>query len=194
MISKGIVVSHAFAGIGRGMKSVDSEAMIKMIARYSVARYAAYPTVWTTCQEYCTQGANISAAWGRVAAYQYALDPYNRPNSLHNCFSNPIAFHDEPWYTHVTLQQGHGMVSSVDHWLTQYNATPARPILEDEANYELLYYGAVYICLFLSFIPLYAHMYTYIHILFLLRNVCSNTFDFDDFDDAMLRQPYRQPA
>jgi hypothetical protein len=40
------------------------------------------------------------------------------------------------WYGFVTLQQSHNLVSSIDHWLTQYNAIPPRPILEDEANYE----------------------------------------------------------
>eukprot|EP00039_Didymoeca_costata_P032356 m.37506 g.37506 ORF g.37506 m.37506 type:complete len:741 (+) comp9320_c0_seq4:164-2386(+) len=142
--SAGIVVSLAFAGIGRGFTSLDMESGIKLLARYNVARYAAYHTVWTTCQEYCAVqgGQPIIDAWGRVAAYQYALDPYKRPNSMHNCFNNPIAFHDQPWYTHVTLQQGHHMVSNVNHWLQQYNAVPPRPIVEDEANYELLFYGS----------------------------------------------------
>ena len=57
---------------------------------------------------------------------------------MHNCFENPIANHDQPWYTFVTLQQGHNQVAAVDHWLDQYNAQPPRAILEDESNYEML--------------------------------------------------------
>lgn len=136
--SQGIVTSLAYAGIGRGMPTAEHEPAMLSLARYAVARYAAYPTVWTTCQEYCLGGD--TAAWAATAKLQYDLDPYKRSTSLHNCASNPIAFHDQYWYGHVTLQQGHGSVTSVDHWLQQYNADPPRPIVEDEANYEMLFY------------------------------------------------------
>ena len=134
----GLLLSLAFAGIGRGLQDVRvQEAPLHALARYAVARYAALPVVWTTCQEYCTGTAEVSAAWGRIAAVQFALDPYRRPTTLHNCASNPIpAFRGALWYGLATLQQGHHRVDGVEHWLTQYDATPAKPILEDEANYE----------------------------------------------------------
>jgi hypothetical protein len=58
-----------------------------------------------------------------------ASQTYQHPKALVNTL---------PRYGHVTLQQGHFMTSSVTHWLDQYNAVPARPLIEDEANYELL--------------------------------------------------------
>lgn len=81
--SKGIVVSLAFAGIGRGMADDSYEPQLKALARYTVARYAGYSTVWTTCQEYCACGngspshydARCSDAWMRVAKVQWELDP-----------------------------------------------------------------------------------------------------------------------
>ncbi len=78
-------------------------------------------------------------------ACRYDLDPHRRPTSLHNCASNPLpAWRGEAWYSHVTLQQGHGITSSpVDYWLAQYNADPPRVVVEDEANYELLKYGGM---------------------------------------------------
>jgi len=113
--SQGLVVSLAFAGIGRGMPDASTEPAVTALARYAVARYAGYSTVWTTCQEYCANGD--SAAWGRVAESQYALDPLKRSTSLHNCASNPVpTWRNASWYGHVTMQQGHGITSSYTHW------------------------------------------------------------------------------
>jgi hypothetical protein len=135
-----MVVSLAFAGIGRGLpKDSGLEPAVTALARYAVARYAAYSTVWTTCQEYCTRDADADA-WARVARSQWLLDPHKRSTSLHNCASNPIpSWRGEEWYGHVTLQQGHRRTSPVSYWLEQYNAQPPRPVIEDEANYELLW-------------------------------------------------------
>ena len=61
--------------------------------------------------------------------------------SLHNCFQNPVpTWQGAPWFGHATLQQGHFMTSSVQHWLDLYNADPPRTLIEDEANYERLKY------------------------------------------------------
>ncbi len=136
LASKGMVISIA-QGIGRSMKNASVESDHKRLARYILARYGAYPTVWVTAQEY--NDANAGACgpcWANVAAYVFDLDTYKRANSMHNAATNPIAYHDQLWYGFVTLQQAHNRVNSVDYWLAQYNAIPARPILEDEANYE----------------------------------------------------------
>jgi hypothetical protein len=132
--NSGMVISLA-QGIGRSMTNSSGETEHKRLARYLLARYGAYPTVWITAQEYDDFGA-CGACWANVASYVYSLDPYKRPNSMHNGPSNPINYHDQDWYNFVTLQQAHGRADPVEKWLTQYNATPARPILEDEANYE----------------------------------------------------------
>ena len=134
LASKGLVISFA-QGIGRSMTNSSGEADHKRLARYILARYGAYPTVWITAQEYNDFGA-CGACWANVASYVYGLDPYKRANSMHNGPTNPIAYHDQAWYGFVTLQQAHNRADSVDYWLNQYNANPARPVLEDEANYE----------------------------------------------------------
>eukprot|EP01043_Picozoa_sp_COSAG02_P013134 COSAG02_NODE_521_length_20750_cov_10.721079_5_plen_351_part_00 len=54
--AKGIVVSFAFAGIGRGLTTESMVGPITDLAHYTTARYAGYSTVWTTCQEYCAGG------------------------------------------------------------------------------------------------------------------------------------------
>ena len=134
--SKGLVISLA-QGIGRSMKNSSSEPDHKRLARYLLARYGAYPTVWITAQEYNDASAgSCGPCWANVASYIFDLDPYKRANSMHNAATNVIAYHDQPWYGFVTLQQAHNRVDSVDYWLTQTKAMPWRPVLEDEANYE----------------------------------------------------------
>ncbi|CAF1230886.1 unnamed protein product [Rotaria magnacalcarata] len=136
LASKGMVISMA-QGIGRSMKNASAESDHKRLARYILARYGAYPTVWITAQEFNDMAAGACGqCWAHVAEYVYDFDPYKRANSMHNAYTNPIVYHDQLWYGFVTLQQSHNRVSSVDYWLTQYNAIPPRPILEDEANYE----------------------------------------------------------
>eukprot|EP00730_Choanoeca_flexa_P002451 TRINITY_DN11056_c0_g1_i3.p1 TRINITY_DN11056_c0_g1~~TRINITY_DN11056_c0_g1_i3.p1 ORF type:complete len:741 (+),score=132.12 TRINITY_DN11056_c0_g1_i3:1656-3878(+) len=130
----GLVASLA-VGIGRSMTEPSQLDVHMKLSKYFFARYASYNTVWVTCQEYCARNA-YAQGWADIAATVWSLDPYKRPNSMHNCATNPIAYHDQPWYSFVTLQLGHDKVVPVNHWLAQYNATPARPILEDEANYE----------------------------------------------------------
>ena len=46
--SRGLVVSFAFAGIGRGLTNESMVRPIMALARYTTARYAGYNTVWTT--------------------------------------------------------------------------------------------------------------------------------------------------
>ncbi len=136
LASKGMVISIA-QGIGSSMKNISVEPDHKRLALYILARYGAYPTVWMTAQEFDdVRFGTCGQCWADIAAYIYDLDPYKRANSLHNAHTNPIVYHDQVWYGFVTLQEGHNNVKLVDYWLTQYNAIPPRPILEDEANYE----------------------------------------------------------
>jgi len=136
LANRGMVISLA-QGIGRSMRNSLSELDHKRLARYILARYGAYPTVWITAQEYNDGHAGACGpCWANVSAYVFDLDPYKRANSMHNAATNVIAYHDQLWYGFVTLQQAHNRVDSVYYWLSQYNAIPARPILEDEANYE----------------------------------------------------------
>lgn len=105
----------------------------KRVARYVVARYGAYPTVWMTSGEV---GRGDLAQWSQVASYAYSLDPYQRANSIHNEADNNIRWHDQAWYGFVALQGAHGSLKDNNYWLNQYNAAPTKPILESEMNYD----------------------------------------------------------
>ncbi|HEX7781570.1 MAG TPA: DUF4038 domain-containing protein [Sphingobium sp.] len=134
----GTVVSIA-QGVGRSLQTPAATEDHRRLALYILARYGAFPTVWINAQEYnlSLPGKTVCAdCWADIARSVYNADPYKRPNSLHSWIDNPIRFHDQPWYSFVTLQEGHGSVHPVDHWLKQYQAEPPRPVLEDESNYD----------------------------------------------------------
>ena len=134
-VNKGFIYSIA-QGIGRSMSSDMQFSDHARLARYILARYGAFPTVWITCQEFNCPNS-CADCWARVAAQIYDLDPYKRPNTLHQCTDvDPDYMRAELWHTFVALQQGHSRTQSVDHWLAVYNAQPAKPVIEDEANYE----------------------------------------------------------
>jgi hypothetical protein len=117
---------------GRNLEAAN-EADYMRLARYVVARYAAYPVVWLGAGEYSTGN---TASWGNVSAYIYEQDPYKRLNFLHNAVWNANNFRDEPWYQVDYLQAGHGVQKSKDYWLGHYNETPTKIMIEAEVNYE----------------------------------------------------------
>jgi hypothetical protein len=136
---KGLVTAMTM-GVGRSLKPGQESLLPNYyrLARYIVARYAAYPVAWLTAQEYTLNACGT--CWANIAHYFWAIDPYHRATSLHNQTTNPIAYHDQPWYGFVTLQEGHGSVDKVSqYWLRQYQASPPKPLLEGEANYEALF-------------------------------------------------------
>lgn len=136
---KGLVTAMTM-GVARSLKP-GQESLLPdyyRLARYMVARYAAYPVTWLTAQEYTLNACGT--CWANIAQYFWSTDPYHRATSMHNQTTNPIAYHDQPWYGFVTLQEGHGAVHKVpDYWLKQYQASPPKPVLEGEANYEGLF-------------------------------------------------------
>ncbi|MFD2334124.1 DUF4038 domain-containing protein [Cohnella sp. GCM10020058] len=105
----------------------------KRMAKYIVARYGAYPTVWTGGGEY---GQGSAASWKNVLDYTYAIDVYKRANTLHNDYTNTIAFRNDNAYHIDFLQGGHGALLDKSYWLNHYNATPNKVVIEAEANYE----------------------------------------------------------
>ncbi|BBI33957.1 apiosidase-like domain-containing protein [Cohnella abietis] len=130
-IDNGLVVA---LGIDWG-RLLDSgnEADYKRMARYIVARYGAYPTVWTGGGEY---GQGSAASWKNVLDYTYSIDAYKRANTLHNDYTNTIAFRNDNAFHFDFLQSGHGALRDKSYWLEHYNATPTKVVIEGEANYE----------------------------------------------------------
>lgn len=132
-------VGISLAGVDQATWNAGMRADYERLARYMVARYGAFPVVWMTAQEFDTPG-NCAACWADVGRTFHDVDPYHRATSMHNFpiyAGGGIEYRDQPWYNFVTLQEGHNRVDKVaDYWLKQYQATPTRPVLEAEANFE----------------------------------------------------------
>jgi len=107
------------------------------LARYVLARYGAYPTVWTLAGEYIHGDAS---QWGALGEYISSIDPYDRVTTLHNGGLNENRFRDENWYDVDFLQSSHGPAEMKGYaaWLQHYNETPTRPVLESESQIENL--------------------------------------------------------
>ncbi|MFG1707032.1 DUF4038 domain-containing protein [Nonomuraea sp. M3C6] len=137
---KGVVDAIAM-GVGSSLTDASKDLLpeYQRLARYMVARYAAYPMVWLTAQEFDAPG-NCAQCWEQVAQVFADTDPYRQPTTLHNYpiyAGGGVQPRDESWYGLVALQEGHNRVDGVsDYWLKQYQQTPVRPVVEAEANYE----------------------------------------------------------
>ena len=120
----------------------DPAALIRL-ARYVVARYGAYPVVWTLGGE--TAGYDAARRTDRIAAWRdVALtirdhDDYRHPITAHLTTERPIAdyYQDEDWLTFTLNQFGHGDLDmSPSHWTEHLTRYPGRPLVEGESFYE----------------------------------------------------------
>ena len=59
----------------------SDEAALKALCRYWVARFGAYPVLWTLAQE--VDNPYDENPWVRIAEYLHAADPYAHPLSAH---------------------------------------------------------------------------------------------------------------
>lgn len=112
---------------------------LRLLWRYLVARYGAYPVTWLITGEYNQD--NIDARIRKtdmIGAYIKTIDPYGRAMTVH-----PWEYHGDkrqlwnaPWHDFTMLQGGHGGYPPARIYADAYTAKPTRPFLEDEANYE----------------------------------------------------------
>ncbi|SDU51839.1 F5/8 type C domain-containing protein [Jiangella alkaliphila] len=121
------------------------------LAEYVVARYGAYPMVWTTAGEGAgydvgTREARIDG-WRDVARTIHQYDDYDHPQTAHTTaltekqtFGLPQYYEGEGWFDFEMLQGGHRKVvptGDYDYYAEQYGA----PFFESEANYEQILDG-----------------------------------------------------
>jgi len=105
------------------------EAYLRQLARYWVARYAAYPVMWITAQEVDDDFYGVYAApainpWLAVAAEVAASDPYKHPLSAHQearHLAELSTFKNVPGYSFYAMQ-----------WSQRLHKTPFRNIFEND--------------------------------------------------------------
>lgn len=138
--SRGLV--HA-VGLG-WYHAVDgsAEAVVRF-AREVVARYGAYPVVWTLGGEVAGYDPELRearlAAWREVAIAIDEDDDYGHPITAHLTNERPFraVYQDEPWLTFTLNQLGHGdRDMSSTHWTDHLASRPGKPLIEGESFYE----------------------------------------------------------
>ncbi len=166
---KGLVHANAqlvFAGeltSKEVLENIYTEEYLEMLSRYWVARYSAYPVLWTTAQEvdddfYANDRNEHNAfdrdtnPWKKVAAAVHKYDAYSHPLSAHQentgcTTASNSSFRDlegHTWYASqwsVSLKEGEDFDAPKDYW---YNAQ-GKVTINYEGRYDHLWtkhYGA----------------------------------------------------
>jgi len=136
LADNGIVVA-----LGCGVHWLSTESVgldgLKLLAKYMVARYGAYPIVWITAQEVDIKPEE-AAIWKEVAKTIDSFDSYKRPLTGHMCYNN-YTWGKETWHTWFAVQGGHAATRTYKDqafYKGFWNYTPTQPFLEAEAKYE----------------------------------------------------------
>ena len=128
--------------LGCGVHWLSTETVgltgMKMLAKYLVARYGAYPVVWITGQEVDIK-PDEAAIWKEVAMTIDSCDSYKQPLTGHMAYNSNYIWGNEIWHTWFAVQGGHGTTRTYrdqDFYKGFWNYTPTQPFLEAEAKYE----------------------------------------------------------
>lgn len=121
----------------------NDPAGLARFARYIVARYGAYPIVWTLGGEVAGYEPALRQqrldAWRGVAHAIQEADDYRHPITAHLTNERPLPsyYQDEDWLSFTLNQLGHGDLDMTSrHWTEHLNAFPGRPLVEGESFYE----------------------------------------------------------
>ncbi|MFD4668561.1 discoidin domain-containing protein [Lentzea sp. NPDC058450] len=131
---------------------VFTDAFMAAMARYWVARFGAYPSVWTLAQEidknhYNTYNSTTLSKWYAVGdtiaatdAYQHPLMPHQEHTGSTNVPDSTFA--GRPWHTGFAAQ-----IIDKGNWnktiaKRYWDVAPAKPALAYETSYEDLVFSA----------------------------------------------------
>jgi hypothetical protein len=119
-----------------------TEALLRF-ARKFVARYGAYPIVWTLGGEVAGYDPDRRQqridAWREVAQAIRDIDGYAHPITAHLTNERPLAsyYQDEDWLSFTLNQLGHGDFDmSASHYVEHFARYPDLPVVEGESMYE----------------------------------------------------------
>jgi len=112
------------------------------LAKYMVARYGAHQVIWFLGGDgkYSGEGGNT---WHRVGRAIFHEDQH-RLATMHPGGKSWVGkeFRNEPWFSFVGYQSGHGDDEKTFRWLnqgppaTEWNNRPNLPVINIEPNYE----------------------------------------------------------
>lgn len=118
--------------------------------RYIVARWGAYPVVWTLAGEgsmpwYLSETkdqdrAELVKQWTEMARFVRGIDPYRRIVTIHPSRSARASVSDQGVIDFDMLQTGHGdrksLPNTVKSVVASYEAEPRMPVINGEVCYE----------------------------------------------------------
>jgi len=113
-----------------------------VLAEYMVARYGAHQVVWFLGGDGNYRGENAET-WKRVGRAVFNKDQH-RLATMHPGGRSWVAkeFCNEPWYSFIGYQSGHGDDEKTFRWLnqgppaTEWSSEPNLPVINIEPNYE----------------------------------------------------------
>lgn len=114
----------------------------KKLAKYTAARYGAYPVAWTLAGELPGYGygkeENVRD-WGEVAKECKKWNVYNNLQSVHLACDRPFPkiYENEPWFDFAMSQAGHGDFDMGQSMYAEFKEMyQGHPVLESEGLYE----------------------------------------------------------
>lgn len=121
----------------------DAMKYYKTAVRYLIARYGAYPMIWTLAGE--TGGYSASGRkglldfWREIAKEVERLDTYHHLQTAHYTNERPFAdyYQDEDWFDFTLNQAGHGDYPiDARHYQAHRKTHSGKPFIESESLYE----------------------------------------------------------
>ncbi len=115
-----------------------------LLAKYLVARYGAYPVIWTLAGEVPgyfggEEEEKMTAYWREVALATEKYDGYGALQSVHLATDRPFpdVYQGESWYDFSMSQAGHGDMHLGASMYSEYRQRfPSMPLVESESLYE----------------------------------------------------------
>lgn len=142
LAQKGFAIAVGFSWFFSAF-APGAEGYYKMAARYLIARYGAYPVIWTLAGEvgaYSPDMRQLSIDfWRAIALEVERLDSYHHLQTAHYTNERPFPeyYQGERWFDFTLNQAGHGdYIIDGQPYATHRAAHPAKPFVEAEAMYE----------------------------------------------------------
>ena len=143
LADQGLVIAAGFSW-GSAIVPDGQLERYKLLAKYLVSRYGAYPVIWTLGGELPgyfggEEEAKMTAYWREVALVTEQIDGYGALQSVHLATDRPFPaiYQGESWYDFSMSQAGHGDMPLNAAIYSDYRQLfPTMPLVESESLYE----------------------------------------------------------
>ena len=142
LADKGFCIAAGFSWFFSAF-APGAAAYYKAAVRYLIARYGAYPMIWTLAGEVGGYNASMREKslrfWREIAKEVERLDGYHHLQTAHYTNERPFAgyYQDEDWFDFTLNQAGHGDYPiDARPYQAHRAAFRGKPFVESESMYE----------------------------------------------------------